>query len=313
LALIPVLGFAKLTPNHPAGDRHTTQATERIIIPSFIMPCGPGLVGKGSPGAEPCIDLETMLELTAKAEVNGTRFDGVDIFLFEPHVNIDASDDDLKRIADKITAKGLVVGSVVAPIWGPPAAVPPWATPRNRPSSSVRSVKDAGSPRNSANSVFARMAWCESTPPAALPIGTRIPRTTPRRSSRPSRKPPKSPRVWRTLAAEGEICWGGMHSWKYMLQLLEGVGQPSVFGFQADMAHTLLYVLGANAPEHRIVPETTSVGNPGQVPCRDEETDQGPAALDHRFPRGPKRCHGQGLRIMTRPANIAWPPIPTAN
>ena len=28
----------------------------------------PGLVGKGSPGAEPCLDLDTMLRLTAKAE-----------------------------------------------------------------------------------------------------------------------------------------------------------------------------------------------------------------------------------------------------
>ena len=36
----------------------------------------PGLVGKGSPGAEPCIDLDTMLELTANANVNGTKFDG---------------------------------------------------------------------------------------------------------------------------------------------------------------------------------------------------------------------------------------------
>ena len=31
----------------------------------------PGLVGKGSPGAEPCLDLDTMLGLTAKADVNG--------------------------------------------------------------------------------------------------------------------------------------------------------------------------------------------------------------------------------------------------
>ena len=60
------------------------------------------------------------------------------------------------------------------------------------------------------------------------------------------------------LAAEGEICWGAMHSWKYMLQVLEGVGQPKVLGFQADMAHTLLYVLGSNAPEHRIVPQKFS-------------------------------------------------------
>jgi hypothetical protein len=56
------------------------------------------------------------------------------------------------------------------------------------------------------------------------------------------------------LAAEGEICWGGMHSWKYMIQTLEAVGMPKVVGFQADMAHTLLYTLGYNAPEHRIMP-----------------------------------------------------------
>src|SRR5512138_3789086 len=79
----------------------------------------PGLVGKGSPGAEPCIDLDTMLDLTARAEVDGIKFDGVDIFLFEPHINIDSSNDDLRRIADKILDKGLVVGSVVAPIWSP--------------------------------------------------------------------------------------------------------------------------------------------------------------------------------------------------
>src|SRR5947208_7841648 len=77
----------------------------------------PGLVGKGSPGAEPFIDLDTMLDLTAAAEVDGLKFDGVDIFLYDPHINIDISDDDLKVVADKIAAKGFVVGSVVAPVW----------------------------------------------------------------------------------------------------------------------------------------------------------------------------------------------------
>src|SRR6266481_4924370 len=79
----------------------------------------PGLVGKGSPGAEPCIDLDTMLDLTAKAEVNGVKFDGVDLFLFDPHVSIDSTDDDLKRLADKVRSRNLVIGSVVAPVWPP--------------------------------------------------------------------------------------------------------------------------------------------------------------------------------------------------
>src|SRR5437868_10249992 len=79
----------------------------------------PGLVGKGSPGAELSIDLDTMLDLTANAEVDGIRFDGVDLFLFDPHINIDIDDESLQRLADKIQSKGFFVGSVVAPVWPP--------------------------------------------------------------------------------------------------------------------------------------------------------------------------------------------------
>ena len=78
----------------------------------------PGLVGKG-PDSEPPIDLDTMLNLTAAAEVNGAKFDGVDVFLFEPHVSIDATEDELRALADKIRSRGLVAGSVVAPVWPP--------------------------------------------------------------------------------------------------------------------------------------------------------------------------------------------------
>ena len=53
----------------------------------------PGLVGKG-PDSEPPIDLDTMLDLTAAANVDGVRFDGVDLFLFDPHVDIDSDRDD---------------------------------------------------------------------------------------------------------------------------------------------------------------------------------------------------------------------------
>ena len=60
----------------------------------------PGLVGKG-PDSEPSIDLETMLDLTAQAEVNGVRFDGVDLFLSLPHTSIDSTDDELKHLADR--------------------------------------------------------------------------------------------------------------------------------------------------------------------------------------------------------------------
>ena len=55
----------------------------------------PGVVGKGD-GGEPPIDLDTMLDLTAAAEVDGVRFDGFDLFLFEPHINIDSDDGEIR-------------------------------------------------------------------------------------------------------------------------------------------------------------------------------------------------------------------------
>src|SRR5260370_41089942 len=79
----------------------------------------PGLVGKGSPGAEPCIDLDTMLDLTARAEVDGIKFDGVDLFLFDPHISIEIDDEGIKRLAEKIQAKGFLIGSLVASVWAP--------------------------------------------------------------------------------------------------------------------------------------------------------------------------------------------------
>ena len=67
------------------------------------------------------------------------------------------------------------------------------------------------------------------------------------------------------LAAEGEICWGGMHSWRRMVQLLELVDRPGTLGFQADMAHTLLYMLGYNAPEDRILPQNCDWNDPAKL------------------------------------------------
>jgi hypothetical protein len=40
-----------------------------------------------------------------------------------------------------------------------------------------------------------------------------------------------------------------MHSWQAILDLLEEVGMPETLGFQADMAHTYLYLMGYNEPE----------------------------------------------------------------
>src|SRR6185436_16931509 len=67
------------------------------------------------------------------------------------------------------------------------------------------------------------------------------------------------------LAAEGEICWGGMHSVKRNVELLEMVNRPQTVGFQADMAHTLLFTMGYNAPDDRILPENFDWKDQGKL------------------------------------------------
>lgn len=78
----------------------------------------PGRVGKG-PDSEPPIDLDSMLKLTATAWSDCGKFEGVDLFLADPHTSIDSTKEDIQRLADKIAGYGLLVGSVVARVWPP--------------------------------------------------------------------------------------------------------------------------------------------------------------------------------------------------
>ena len=56
------------------------------LFPKLHNAMWPGLVGKGDEeGQEPPISLQRMLELTAAAEVDGQKFEGVDYVLFHPH------------------------------------------------------------------------------------------------------------------------------------------------------------------------------------------------------------------------------------
>lgn len=215
----------------------------------------PGLVGKGSPGAEPCIDLDTMLDLTARAEVEGTRFDGVDIFLFDPHINIDSSDDDLKRIADKIAGRNLVVGSVVAPIWPPTGGGSAMGDEAERKKFVGQVAKGCRIARKFRELGIRPHGVVRIDSASGVTDWDKDPKGNTKKIIATFKEAAKVAKDHgERLAAEGEICWGGMHSWKVMLQVLEGVNQPKYLGFQADMAHTLLYVLGFNAPEHRLVP-----------------------------------------------------------
>jgi sugar phosphate isomerase/epimerase len=216
----------------------------------------PGLVGKGSPGAEPSIDLDTMLDLTAKSSVNGQKFDGVDIFLFDPHVNIDSSDDDIKKLADKVRAKGFVVGSVVAPIWPPTGGGAAMGDESDR-RKFVESVKKAARIAKKLRDLGARPYGVIRIDSASgVDDWYKDPEGNQKKIAETFREAGKvAQQHGEKIAAEGEICWGGMHSWRRMVQLLEYVNMPGTVGFQADMAHTLLYTMGYNAPEDSILPQ----------------------------------------------------------
>ena len=215
----------------------------------------PGLVGKG-PDSEPFIPLETMLDLTAQAEVNGVRFDGVDLFLSVPHTSIDSTGDDLTQLADSIAGRGLVVGSVVAPVWTPTGGGSAMGSEEER-TNFLTQIKKACAIARKLRELGIRRYGVVRIDSAASPAEwAKDPAGNTRRIAQTFRDAALIAEDYgERLAAEGEICWGGMHSWKHMVELLEMVDRPKTVGFQADMAHSLLYTLGYNAEEDRLVPK----------------------------------------------------------
>lgn len=225
-------------------------------FPKLHNAAWPGLVGKGSPGAEPFIPLDTMLDLTAAADVNGVKFDGIDLFLSAPHTDINSSVDELKKLAEKLTKRNLTAGSLVAPVWGGTGGGSAMGSDDDR-KQFVEQVRKACV-------IGAKLRELGVRPHGVIRIDSAAPVTEWDKDPKGNTK--KIAATFREaakvakghgerLAAEGEICWGGMHSWKHVVRLLEEVNMPKVVGFQADMSHTLLYTLGENAQEHRIVPK----------------------------------------------------------
>jgi sugar phosphate isomerase/epimerase len=211
----------------------------------------PGLVGKG-PDSEPPIDLGTMLDLTQAAEVDGVKFDGVDLFLALPHSDIDSTPDQISALAENISGRGFSIGSLVAPVWsgsamGSSDARATFLANVRKACTIGRQLREIGVRKYG---VIRIDSSCSVADWANDPVSnTKMIAETFREACAIAEAHGER------LAAEGEICWGGMHSWRHMQQLLEMVGRPQTLGFQADMAHTLLYTLGYNAPEARILPE----------------------------------------------------------
>jgi sugar phosphate isomerase/epimerase len=215
----------------------------------------PGVVGKGE-GSEPIIGMDEMLRLTAGAEFEGQRFEGVDLFLTSPHVDINSTAEDLERLATRIASFNLKVGSLVAPVWTATGGGSAMGSQDDRRRFLLQ-VKKACSIGKTLRELGIRPGGVIRIDSATSPADwASAPEANTQRISATFREACYIAESYgERLAAEGEICWGGMHSWAHMVELLEMVDHPETLGFQADMAHTMLFALGHNAPEHRLLPE----------------------------------------------------------
>jgi sugar phosphate isomerase/epimerase len=230
-------------------------AQQQNNYPKLHNAAWPGIVGKGAPDSEPIIPLDTLLELTAKAEVDGQKFDGIDLFITAPHFDIDSDQGEVRRISDHIASYGLKVGSFVAPIWGGAGGGSAMgdAEERQRFLTQVRKASRIGQ----------QMREIGIRPTGGIRVDSSVgveawdkdPEGNTKKIAETFREAGKIAQDHgEIIVAEGEICWGGMHSWRENVKLLEMVDMPGVVGYQADMAHSMLFVLGANAEKDRILP-----------------------------------------------------------
>lgn len=215
----------------------------------------PGIVGKGAPDSEPIIALDTLLRLTANAEADGQKFDGIDLFITAPHFSIDSDPGEVRRMSDYIASFGLKVGSFVAPIWagaGGGSAMGD-AEDRRRFLTQVRKACAIGQQMREIGIRPTGGVRVDSS--VSVAAWDKDPAGNTRKLAETFREAGKIAQSFgEYIVAEGEICWGGMHSWRENVKLLEMVDMPGTVGYQADMAHSMLFVLGANAEKDRILP-----------------------------------------------------------
>jgi len=243
-----------------------------------------------------------MLALTANAQVDGIKFDGVDLFLFDPHISIDIDQDGIKRLAEKIQSNGFVVGSVVAPVWPPTGGGSAMGSDEDR-KRFVEQVRKACRIAKTVRDLGVR-------PDGVVRIDSACNVTD--WAQDPEANQAKIAQTFKEacdvaegfgerLAAEGEICWGGMHSWKKMVGLLERVSRPKTLGFQADMAHTLLYILGYNATEDAILPPEWDWSDPHRLDEAMKTLTQAlrPWTIDFHVAQNDATVHGSGTHDKT--------------
>src|SRR5260370_1852930 len=199
-------------------------------FPALHNAMWPGLVGKGA-DSEPPIDLDTRLDLTAAAEVDGVKFDGVDLFLYAPHVEIDSSDGELEELAERIAARDLQVGSLVAPVWPPTGGGSAMGDESER-GRFLEQVTKACRIRKKLRDLKIRHARIIRIDSAASPGDwARDPEGNPRRIAQTFREPCSVAEGFgERLRAEGEVAGGGMPALRSRGKVLELRRRPQNLG-----------------------------------------------------------------------------------
>ena len=171
-------------------------------------------------------------------------------------MDIDSSDDDLKALADKLAAHHLKAGSLVAPVWAGTGGGSAMGDESARSAFLTQVRKACRIGRKLRELKIREYGVIRIDSACGVEEWAKNPEENTRRIAGTFREACAIAEDFgERLAAEGEICWGGMHSWRRNVQLLELVGRPRTLGFQADMAHTMLFTMGYNAPEDRLLPD----------------------------------------------------------
>ena len=210
--------------------------------------------------------------------------------------------------------RNLVIGSLVAPVWPPTGGGSAMGTPEERqrfPGPGPQGLPDR--PEASRAGRAARRRRADRLGRASPATGRRIPRATrsasPRRSGRPATIAEDH---GERLAAEGEICWGGMHSWKQDGRAARAgrpAGDARLPGRHG--AHAALHARLQRARRTGILPEDFDWDDPAGARRGLRDTDRrrcGPGRSTSTSPRTtpPSRARAR----TTRPAGTAWPNDP---
>ncbi len=232
-------------------------------VPKLHNAMWPGVVGKGAPDSEPIVPFETLLDLTAKAEVGGQKFEGVDLSLADAHIPVDSSEKEIEAVVTKIAEKGLAVGSFVAPIWAGDGGGSAMGTKEDRSRFLTQVRKACGIGKQMREMGVHTYGGIRIDSSCSVEQWDGDPIEGTKRIVETFKEAGKIAESFgEHLIAEGEICWGGMQSWRLMADLLEQVNMPGVVGFQADMAHTMLYTLGYNHEADRLLPSEYDFSDP---------------------------------------------------